>query len=264
MKTYSPELGHADRDRLAIINKYYNPGSQELLLGAGLGAGLRVLEVGCGHGGMTEYLASVVSPSGHVVALDSSREQLDLAKANLEERSNVDWICSDFDEANLEVEPFDLVYARCLLLHLRDPVTAIERMIKLLKRDGRLVLETCDVRGLRFIPSVPDIEIWQHFWFALGDSIGASYRFCDRALSVLTGLPLRVTTFRINQPVSSEQDAKMLHILGFRQLIPVYLENGVATRSDIDRQLVALDRFATSPNGYVELYRMNQFIAEKI
>ena len=56
----------------------------------------------------------------------------------------------------------------------------------------------------------------------------------------------------------------MLHILGFRQLIPVYLENGVATRSDIDRQLVALDRFATSPNGYVELYRMNQFIAEKI
>ncbi len=39
---------------------------------------------------------------------------------------------------------------------------------------------------------------------------------------------------------------------------------GVATRTDIDRHLAALDHFMGSPISYVELYRMNQFIAEKI
>ncbi len=38
---------------------------------------------------------------------------------------------------------------------------------------------------------------------------------------------------------------------------------GVATEAAIDRHLAALEHYMSIADGYVELYRMNQFIAEK-
>ena len=44
--------------------------TRRLLTESGIGMGMRVLEVGCGGGEVTQILAELVGPSGHVLALD--------------------------------------------------------------------------------------------------------------------------------------------------------------------------------------------------
>ena len=65
--------GHA---RLAILNSLYNENTLDALRAAGLGKGMSVLEVGSGAGILTAGLAKLVGPSGRVVTVDRSAEQI--------------------------------------------------------------------------------------------------------------------------------------------------------------------------------------------
>ena len=55
-----------------------NSMTQRTLLDAGISPGMRVLEVGCGGGEVTELLADIVGPSGSVVAIDHNQKALDM------------------------------------------------------------------------------------------------------------------------------------------------------------------------------------------
>lgn len=68
--TYSLETGDADADRLRFLNDHYNPSSRALLESAGVSPGDRVIDVGRGHGAMTEWLAQRAGESGRVYAVD--------------------------------------------------------------------------------------------------------------------------------------------------------------------------------------------------
>lgn len=260
---YSLETGTKDYDRLSILNKYYNPGSRELLRKANLHPSAKVLDIGCGHGEMTRIIAQDIVPSGRVVGVDRDSQQIEVASSKLVDCTNVSFVCDDIFELNLPTESFDCIYCRLVLMHLAEPKAALGKMKLLLKPGGKLVCEVGDIRGLRYIPSRPGFEKWMTYWLNLGKALGTSYEFCDNAWTTLRELALEIEIFQINQPVSWQQDAKMLHILGFQQLVPQYLEKGGATEPDIELLARINNALLKDSNTYVELYRMNQFIATK-
>lgn len=260
---YSLETGFEDYERLSILNKYYNPGSRELLRKAKLHPSAKILDIGCGHGEMTRIIAQEIVPSGHMVGIDRDSKQIAVAINKLIDCANVTLICDDIFALNLPTESFDCVYCRLLLMHLANPKAALNKMKCLLKPGGKLICEVGDVRGLRYIPSLPNFEKWLIYWFNLGKSLGAAYEFCDYTWATLRELGLELEVFHINQPVSWQQDAKMLHVLGFQQLVDRYLERGGATKSDIEELTQINSILLADPNTYVELYRMNQFVAIK-
>ena len=155
------------------------------------------------------------------------------------------------------------MYFRCLLIHLPNPKAALANMIKLLKPGGKLICEEIDVGGLRCVPQKEGFDRWMTYWFNVGRALGIAYNFCDHIFQTLLDLGLKIDIFQINQPVSWNQDAKALHVLGFEQLIPLYLEKGGATESDIEALQQLYKSFLEDPKTYVELYRINQFIADK-
>lgn len=260
---YSLETGLEDYERLSILNKYYNPGSRELLRKAKLHPSAKILDIGCGHGEMTRIIAQEIISSGHIVGIERDSKQIAVAITKLIDCANVTLICDDIFALNLPTESFDCVYCRLLLMHLANPKGALNKMKCLLKPGGKLICEVGDVRGLRYIPSLPNFEKWMIYWFNLGKSLGASYDFCDYTWAALRELGLELEVFQINQPVSWQQDAKMLHVLGFQQLVNQYLESGGATKSDIEVLTQINSVLLADHNTYVELYRMNQFIAIK-
>jgi ubiquinone/menaquinone biosynthesis C-methylase UbiE len=260
---YSLETGFEDYERLSILNKYYNPGSRELLRKANLHPSAKILDIGCGHGEMTRIIAQDIISSGHIVGIERDSKQITVASNKLIDCANVTLICNDIFALNLPTESFDCVYCRLLLMHLANPKGALNKMKCLLKPGGKLICEVGDVRGLRYIPSLPNFEKWMIYWFNLGKSLGTSYDFCDYTWATLRELGLELEVFQINQPVSWQQDAKMLHVLGFQQLIDQYLESGGATKSDIEELTQINSTLLADPNTYVELYRMNQFVAIK-
>ena len=65
-------LGHSDAEieRLAQQSAFYRDATEALLKSAGLGPGMRVLDIGSGAGDVSLLAAEMVGPSGAVLGID--------------------------------------------------------------------------------------------------------------------------------------------------------------------------------------------------
>ncbi|MCC6832530.1 MAG: methyltransferase domain-containing protein [Thermoleophilia bacterium] len=121
------------------------------LAGAGVAAGMRVLEVGCGTGEVTAVLAGLVGPSGHVTAVD--RDAVALARARDRMTGlgagHVRLACADvtadpaLPEA-LGADGFDVLAGRRVLMYLPDPSAVVRRLAGRLRAGGLVVFEEAD------------------------------------------------------------------------------------------------------------------------
>ena len=59
-----------------MLHNIYSPAGRRILLHAGLTAGMRVADFGCGVGVVTRMLAQIVGPSGSVTGIDVDEAQL--------------------------------------------------------------------------------------------------------------------------------------------------------------------------------------------
>ena len=88
---------------------------------------MQVLDIGCGLGKMTQYLAEQVGEHGLVTAIDNNQNQLVAAKnlcpMNLQNR--IKWQINDIYELDKLNKQFDLVYCRFVLHHVHKPHFAL-------------------------------------------------------------------------------------------------------------------------------------------
>jgi|SRR4051794_10175945 len=85
--------------------------------------GIACLDVGCGGGDVTLEMARLVGSSGLALGTHMDKVKMQLAQQEAERKAitNVEFLELDIDRLNYKAE-YDLVYARLLLTHLRDPV----------------------------------------------------------------------------------------------------------------------------------------------
>lgn len=138
-----------------VASKYYGCG---MVVPAEL-RGRRVLDLGSGSGRDTYLLAQLVGPSGDVVGVDMTDEQLATAKAHLPwhqerfgyRRSNVLFLkgyIEKLDELELEPESFDVIVSNCVINLSVDKPAVFHGAFRLLKPGGELYLSDvyCDRR----------------------------------------------------------------------------------------------------------------------
>jgi SAM-dependent methyltransferase len=105
---------------------------------AGVAPGMRVLDVGCGPGAVTELLLARVGPEGRVVGIDRAPTLLAIAAArNPDPRAS--FVEADLEVGLLDLGTFDAVIGRRVLMYLRDPAATLARMAERV-RPGGLVL----------------------------------------------------------------------------------------------------------------------------
>ena len=73
---YVLATGDEGAARLHLLDEVYGASSRAACAAAGLGAGWRVADVGCGVGDMSCWFAERVGPHGAVIAMDVSADQL--------------------------------------------------------------------------------------------------------------------------------------------------------------------------------------------
>jgi SAM-dependent methyltransferase len=142
-------------ERLRFQHHVWLAPMHELLARAGLGAGQRVLDLGCGPGFTTLELAQVVGPTGRVVASDQSArflatlrvECVRLGFAHVEPR------LGPVEELALPAGSLDAAYARWLFCWLPDARAVLERVARALAPGGVLLLqEYLDWGAMRLVP----------------------------------------------------------------------------------------------------------------
>jgi SAM-dependent methyltransferase len=106
----------------------------ELATFAGLGAGSRVLEIGCGTGQATVPLAE---RGYQVVAVELGADMAALARRNLACFPSVEVIVAAFEDWPLPLEPFDAVVA-ATAWHWVDPAVRVAKVADALRPGGTL------------------------------------------------------------------------------------------------------------------------------
>ncbi|MER5863304.1 methyltransferase domain-containing protein [Kitasatospora sp. NPDC002040] len=135
---YVHAVGEEAAERLAIAGEIYLPATTGLLRRAALAPGMRVADIGCGTGNVTRWIADIVGPSGFVLGVDCSAAQLLVAQAQPTASTPPRYRQADVRDLSALPHDFDLVLARCLLLHLEDPAAAVRQMASLLRPGGVL------------------------------------------------------------------------------------------------------------------------------
>jgi ubiquinone/menaquinone biosynthesis C-methylase UbiE len=77
---WSPEIQRLENQAAML-----RPITERLLRSAGIDAGMRVLDLGCGAGGVSMLAANLVGPAGSVVGVNRSQEVLNVARARAQE-----------------------------------------------------------------------------------------------------------------------------------------------------------------------------------
>jgi SAM-dependent methyltransferase len=93
--------------------------------------GMRVLDVGCGTGSITNDIAQI---TGHAIGIDNTEKFIAAGK---EDFRDIELICIDLFEFKTD-EPFDLVVAARTIQWLRNVDEALVKMKSLLKAGGVL------------------------------------------------------------------------------------------------------------------------------
>lgn len=147
----------AEYQRLRVQARAWEPATRRVLEQASLKEGMTCLDVGCGPGEVMRLMGEAVGPAGRVTGLDTNgalgREMLGVLQATAPGRFA-------FVEGDVEAQPavpgapFDLVFARLTLIHLKDPVAALRTMGAWTKPGGVVVAQDYDLSGVKAYPPI--------------------------------------------------------------------------------------------------------------
>jgi ubiquinone/menaquinone biosynthesis C-methylase UbiE len=151
-------LGHSDHEleRLEQQAQIFAETTEDILRRAGLKPGMRVLDVGCGAGDVSLIAAKLVGPTGSVLGIDHAAEALQVA-ARRAAAAGLDQLrFEQSDITKLEAgETYDAVIGRFILMHLKDPATAIASLKDHVRPGGIIAFVEMDIEASVAIPPMP-------------------------------------------------------------------------------------------------------------
>ena len=125
-------------ERFAWLAELFNSVTLGNLDRLGVRAGWRCWEVGAGGRSIPEALATVVGPTGYVLATDINPAWLDPLGGYEVLRHDI------VEDPPPQPATFDLVHARLVLLHVPDRARALATMVAALRPGGWLLVEDAD------------------------------------------------------------------------------------------------------------------------
>lgn len=151
-------LGHTQRElrRLEDQARLIDPITRRFFQEAGIGPGMRVLDVGSGAGDVAFLESELVGESGEVVGVDRVPVALATAKGRAAARSLRNVVFREGDPSDMEFEePFDAVAGRYILMFQPDPVEMLRRVAAHAKPGGVVVFHEPDWDSVGSSPPAP-------------------------------------------------------------------------------------------------------------
>ena len=110
----------------------------------------RILEIGCGRGGLAVFLSKVNQSSNEIVACDFSSTAVEKGEAYSKSLgiNNIIWRCADIQSIPFDDSFFDVVISCETVEHVPDPFKAVQELGRVLKPGGKFILTTPNYMNL--------------------------------------------------------------------------------------------------------------------
>jgi len=135
----APFPGYPPRDTLSSLRARAERSEFARLLDRAIPGNARIVDIGCGTGQMSLYLAR---GDRVVIGADLTRASLLLGAAAARRfgLNRVQFIETDLWHSGLQAAAFDVVFASGVLHHTRDPRASFDRIARLARPNGMIVL----------------------------------------------------------------------------------------------------------------------------
>ena len=234
-------LGHSDQElkRLGAQSRLIGPITRRFFQEAGIGAGMRVLDVGSGAGDTAFLIAELVGETGEVIGTDRAAAAVVAAtkRAEAKGRSNASFREGNPAEMTFD-RPFDAVAGRYVLLFQADLAATLRKLARHLRPGGVIAFHEPEWDSARSIPPAPTFDrccrwISETFRLSGAPDLGLGARL-HRAF-VDAGLPapsMRMQTFIGGGAECMDWLQACADLVG--SLVPAMEQSGVATAAEVD------------------------------
>ncbi len=232
---YVLATGAEGAERLKVVQGVHGADTADFFRRLGSLQGKRIVDIGCGIGSISCWLAEEVGEAGEVVGIDQSEGQIEQARQRAESLGlkNVQFHVATAYETGLERESFDIAYARFVLMHLREPNTALTEMMALLKPGGTLAVEDGDFSSLGTYPASRVFDRAVELYRKAGEAQGEHFEIGKYLHQLVITAGAHNVQARLVQPAYLSGIEKRLPSWTVEEATPFLTQAGIASQEEI-------------------------------
>ena len=259
---YAIRGGIKGRERLRLLSGIFAASTGRLLDMAGIRAGARCLDAGCGGGDVSLELARRAGPAGHVTGIDLDPDKVRIARDEAVSAG----IAVDYRAADITATlpgPFDVAYTRFLLSHLPCPEAALANIRDALNPGGLIVAEDVDFRGHFSHPESMALRRYVDLYTQVVHARGGDANLGPRLPGMLTAAGFTAIQINVINPAALTGAAKLLTPVTMEAIADAVIEDGIAPEAEITALVDVLYTEARDPGILTSLPRIVQCWARK-
>jgi len=241
----------------------------------GIGAGSRVLDMGCGPGFGSLDLAQLVTPAGRVAGVDESQPFIEHLNAQARARglANVTGHVRDVQRlGEVDGAPFDAAYARWVLCFVREPESVIAGAAALLRPGASLIVQ--DYFNYTSMSAAPRLASHDRLVQATAQSFrarGGDPDVVGRLPAMLARHGFEWLHFQVHQrvarggklPGGATDPMLAWPLTWWRTYAPKLVSMGLITQAQCDEALADLAAIETDPTRFIACPPVYEVIARK-
>ena len=251
--------------RLSVLAAAMQPSTLALLDGLGSLAGRSIVDAACGAGDVALELARRAGPAGRMHGLDLDAVKLAAARERAQAQGLAN--CS-FSQADVTapwlVTDAQLVYARFILTHLREPERMLACARNALAPGARIVIEDIDAEGAFFHPHCDAVATFRCLYLTVTRLKGCDPCIGRRLHELVEDAGLSVERTGLVQPYGSgDHPAKRVVAMTFEAIGDSLLAAKLVSRPELERMLAEVASFIVRPDSILSMPRVFQVVAVK-
>jgi ubiquinone/menaquinone biosynthesis C-methylase UbiE len=241
--SYALGRSTAETRRLIRQAQIYGPITRQFLVSAGIGTGMKVLDVGSGAGDVALLLADLVGPRGSVVGVEMNPTILETARARVDAAgwTNIAFLDGDVTSIALD-DDFDAVVGRWILMYLPDPVAVLRGLVGRVRPGGIIAfLENDFTYPPTTFPSAPLHQQVMRWTTPPPGSPVPDQQMGSKLHQTYLDAGLPVPQLHLDAPVGGGEDWPGYAYVAdtVRSLLPMMEQMGLVSAEDVDVDTLA-------------------------
>lgn len=261
---YHLKTGPEGENQLDNLDRVFGKESRVFLHHIGLRKGMTVLDVGCGIGNLSCWLAEQVGPTGRVVGVDNDEEQIKVATARAQAKGLTNLVFYKKDAHHLEEynNQFDLTYCRWLLIHVNEPENVIQSMADTVRQRGILACEVGNASSSFYYPDFNPYIKLNHKIAEISRGSGCDPEISMNIFKICKGLNSFSFNAKVSQGILHNPEETRKFTQNFCHLLnsmeDAFVKNNIMTMNEIAEMREQFTLCDIDPNTIIFLTRMTQ------